>query len=158
MFFNRIESFSLSVSHFGCYLRPIIFHSLFLTFCSFSENFHLTSLFPLPVLLVFYSALPLQLYYFLILSSFTFLSISFNLCIPYLIFFTFPSPFFLTSLAVYLFLVNQTVEAAMQPEARSGRGAALPDLPPSSERKTNAETPTSSIDTIIHHFSLSKQV
>lgn len=49
-------------------------------------------------------------------------------------------------------LVDQTVEAAKLPEARADRGAALSDLPPSPERQTNADTPISCKETIIHHL------
>lgn len=57
-----------------------------------------------------------------------------------------------SSFAASLSLVDQTVEAAKLPEARTDRGAALSDLPPSPERQTNADTPISCKEIIIHHL------
>ena len=57
-----------------------------------------------------------------------------------------------SSRSASLSLVDQTVEAAKLPEARADRGAALSDLPPSPERQTNADTPISCKETIIHHL------
>lgn len=54
--------------------------------------------------------------------------------------------------SAFFSLVDQTVEAAKLPEARADRGAALSDLPPSLERQTNADTPISCKETIIHHL------
>lgn len=82
-------------------------------------------------------------------------SLSFSPCVfvscvlfPFSSFFPFYSSF---SLAAYLSLVDQTVKAAKLPEAREGR-AALSNLSPSPERKTNADKPISCMETITHHF------
>lgn len=137
----------ISQSHSFCLCLPLLFIQLHFLFSlspfSFLVFLHFSATFFLPN--------PSALLSFFCSSSLS-LSPCLSLLLLLLSLLTFFPPPPSQPLSAFFSLVDQTVEAAKLPEARADRGAALSDLPPSPERQTNADTPISCKETIIHHL------
>lgn len=128
------------------------------TSCSYSHSSWVSLCFYCLSLLQLCFFLPSQFFFFSHFFQFLYFSAVF-LSPFFLLLILSPSPaslpclyFPLLPLSLPFSIVEQTAEAAKLPEARADRGAALSNLPPSPERQTNADTPISCKETIIHHL------